>query len=256
MEKWTILRDTFTPLIAGSTPPTLVALDGLPGTTEPVRKPPSIGADGNADFLRWELSLSQGPARSASDIFSAGDEDRFAAGDDHSLDEPFPSTGTTIDKSRGLPTSPASPFPSMPTNPNQGPSEKCDGNTQFPTDTYTVNGASVDSGYVSAIASGLHSSGPMPDPGSMTPAAEEEFDAQTVYSDGASIDGEELDVYKAELVDNLVREARKLDASPEALERIFEALPALIKSFALQLGQPGSTKAQRDVMYFVYKYRQ
>ncbi|KAK0751264.1 hypothetical protein B0T18DRAFT_319853 [Schizothecium vesticola] len=144
----------------------------------------------------------------------------------------------------------------MPTNLNQGPNGKFDGNAEFPTDTYTVNGASVDSGYVSAIASGLHSSGSMADPGSMAPVAEEEFDAQTVYSDGASINGQELEVYKAELVDNLVREVRKLDASPDALERIFDALPALIKSFALQLGQPGSTKEQRDVMYFVHKYRQ
>ncbi|KAM7224237.1 hypothetical protein V8F06_000018 [Rhypophila decipiens] len=48
---------------------------------------------------------------------------------------------------------------------------------------------------------------------------------------------------------------RQFRSEPETLEKVFEALPLLLRSFALQLGQPGSSKAQRDVMYFVHKYR-
>lgn len=48
---------------------------------------------------------------------------------------------------------------------------------------------------------------------------------------------------------------RHLEADPETLESIFEAMPTLMKSLVLGLGRPGSTKAQRDVMYFVHKYR-
>jgi len=80
-------------------------------------------------------------------------------------------------------------------------------------------------------------------------------DTATIYSDEGSIQGAELDTYKSELADNLANKVRQLGADAEALEGLVETLPSLFKAFALRLGQPGSTKTQKDVMYFVYKYR-
>ncbi|KAK4125965.1 hypothetical protein N657DRAFT_678983 [Parathielavia appendiculata] len=113
-------------------------------------------------------------------------------------------------------------------------------------DAFTVHGESMDSGYPSAFASAGRQK---------ESVREGNGDARTVYSDEGSIDGAELDAYKRELVDDLVNEARRLEAEPEALEKVFDAMPPLLKPFALALGQFGSTQAQRDVMYFVHKYR-
>ncbi|KAK4448373.1 hypothetical protein QBC34DRAFT_327770 [Podospora aff. communis PSN243] len=84
----------------------------------------------------------------------------------------------------------------------------------------------------------------------------EKLDVRAVYSDEGSVNGAELDTYKVELVDNLVKNVRLVQAEPEALEGIFVELPSLLKAFALTLGQPGSTKIERDVMYFIHKYRE
>lgn len=80
-------------------------------------------------------------------------------------------------------------------------------------------------------------------------------DIRPVYSGQGGVSGPELDTYKSDLVDSLVNNVRRFQADSESLERIFEAMPELLRSFALALGQPGSTPAQRDVMYFIHKYR-
>jgi len=126
-------------------------------------------------------------------------------------------------------------------------------------DVYTVHGNSMDSGYVSALVSGYQKDtlGSRMEILETAESSEvESCDATTVYSDEGSISGAELDVYKSELVDSLVEQVRKVGLGSESLEVIFEDLPSHMKAFALRLGQPGSSKAERDVMYFVHKYRQ
>lgn len=122
-------------------------------------------------------------------------------------------------------------------------------------DAFTVYGASMDSGYVSACQQ--KDADPAQDDQSKPVMSVEaaDCDARTVYSDEGSIGRAELDTYKSELVDDLVNHVRALDAEPEVLERVFGAMPELMRSFALTLGQSGSTQAQRDVMYFVHRYR-
>ena len=123
-----------------------------------------------------------------------------------------------------------------------------------------MHDASVDFGYASAFATAsqkaLSTSRLQQTNINFMTTPDDRDDAETVCSDGSlSVDEADLADYKAELVDDLASKVRKLDASPDALERMFAALPSLMRSFALKLGQPGSIQAERDVMYFVHKYR-
>jgi len=142
----------------------------------------------------------------------------------------------------------------------ESPGTRPDGSSLPPLlDAYTIHSNSMDSGYVSALASNYEKgvSNIRNDILASTVRVEaEDCDAGTVYSQEGSITGDKLDIYKSELVDGLVEQIRKLQTTPEILERIFKELPLLLKQFALRLGQPGSSKAERDVMYFVHKYRQ
>ncbi|KAK4095834.1 hypothetical protein N658DRAFT_437414 [Parathielavia hyrcaniae] len=123
----------------------------------------------------------------------------------------------------------------------------------------SLKDAFTDSGYASALAPSRQQkdANPAQDDTSkpVVSTAVDDCDTRTVYSDEGSIGGAELDAYKGEFVDDLVSKARRLGAEPEALDKIFEAMPQWMESFALALGQTGSTQAQRDVMYFVHKYR-
>lgn len=120
--------------------------------------------------------------------------------------------------------------------------------------SHTVAGNSMDSGYASAVAlaeqkhqdTGLESD--------LTVI--KEWDTRTMYSDEGSINGADVNIYKVELVDNLVAKVHELGAGGESLDRMVGVLPSLLKALALKLGQPGSSQSQRDVMYFVHKYRQ
>jgi len=126
-------------------------------------------------------------------------------------------------------------------------------------DAYTLHGHSIDSGYASALASG-HLKGGLGSQNEILESIEdseiETEDPETVYSDEGSVNAAELEMYKSDLVDNLVEHFRGLDADHKQLGVILQELPSWIKAFALKLGQPGSTKAQRDVMYFLHRYRQ
>ena len=115
-------------------------------------------------------------------------------------------------------------------------------------DLQTVHGGLTDSGYASACLAAYHlDTGP--------PTLVDQSEVRTIYSDEGSIEGTELDAYKMELADSLASKVRQLGQDPKTLRRLSEILPALLKAFALRLGQPRSTKNQRDVMYFVHKYR-
>lgn len=125
-------------------------------------------------------------------------------------------------------------------------------------DAHTIHGASMDSGYATASVRECQNGTLDTQDGDskvLTSIEVGECDGKTVYSDEGSIAGAELDTYKVELVDNLVNWVRQLEPGPETLESICEVMPMLMKSFALRLGQPGSTKTERDVMYFIHKYR-
>ena len=124
--------------------------------------------------------------------------------------------------------------------------------------SYTVAGNSMDSGYASGVAHAGQKDGThQQDTGLESDLTGiNEWDTRTMYSDAGSISGADMTIYKVELVDNLVARVRELGAGDESLDRMLEALPSLLKALALKLGQPGSSKSQRDVMYFIHKYRQ
>lgn len=40
------------------------------------------------------------------------------------------------------------------------------------------------------------------------------------------------------------------------LQRLEQELPSMLKTFALKMGDSGSTPEDREIMYFVYKHRE
>ena len=125
------------------------------------------------------------------------------------------------------------------------------------TDFRVVHGTHTDSGYASACNPLCRGSagGELNTSKLVTTAEADESDARTVYSEEGSLGSIELDTYKSDLVSDLVNKMSQFKAKPEELEKGFDALPQLLQSFALRLGQSGSSKAERDVMYFVHKHR-
>ncbi|RSL61850.1 hypothetical protein CEP53_004930 [Fusarium sp. AF-6] len=87
------------------------------------------------------------------------------------------------------------------------------------------------------------------------PHSRDEDDAATVYSVAASVPENDMETYKSELSDAIIKALRPHVSDAEQLESVTSHLPLLLQSFALRLGCPGSGKAEREVMYFVHKYR-
>lgn len=124
--------------------------------------------------------------------------------------------------------------------------------------SHTAAGNSMDSGYGSAVAlAGQKDDTHHQDTGLESDLTDiKEWDKRTMYSGEGSISGADVTIYKVELADNLVAKVHELGAGGESLDRMVGVLPSLLKALALKLGQPGSSKSQRDVMYFLHKYRQ
>lgn len=80
-------------------------------------------------------------------------------------------------------------------------------------------------------------------------------DASTTYSVAWSVPEEELDTYKLELSEAIHKNICRHVPDPELLKSLTSALPSFLRSFALRLGAPGSSKAEKEVMYFVHKHR-
>ncbi|KAH7175958.1 hypothetical protein EDB81DRAFT_615971, partial [Dactylonectria macrodidyma] len=77
----------------------------------------------------------------------------------------------------------------------------------------------------------------------------------TVYSIAWSVPEDELDTYKSELSEAILKNLRRHVPDVELLGTLATVLPPLLRSFALRLGCPGSSKAEKEVMYFVHKHR-
>lgn len=84
---------------------------------------------------------------------------------------------------------------------------------------------------------------------------EEHDDKRTVYSMVDDVVEAELDAYKSEISQAILRSIRHLNCQPSQIDHIASVLPTLLRSFALRLGVQGSTQAAKDAMYFVHKYR-
>ncbi|KAJ4183440.1 hypothetical protein NW759_017083 [Fusarium solani] len=83
----------------------------------------------------------------------------------------------------------------------------------------------------------------------------DEDDTATVYSAAASIPEDDMETYKSELSEAIIKAVRPHVSDAEQLESLKSSFPALLQSFALRLGCPGSSKAEMEIMYFVHKHR-
>jgi hypothetical protein len=80
-------------------------------------------------------------------------------------------------------------------------------------------------------------------------------DESTVYSEESSISEPVKENYIAELAEDIARATRPFQPDEDALERISEVLPLLLKAFALSLGHAKSSQTHRDIMVFLHKHR-
>ncbi len=123
---------------------------------------------------------------------------------------------------------------------------------------HTNFGPFTDSGYASlerySGAPERNISLPQCSPGTENSSGKDD-DAVTVYSATWSISENELDMYKSELVDTILDSIRSTSPDAKLVKPLSDSLPALLKAFALRLGCVGSSKAEREVMYFVHRHR-
>ncbi|KAK4171626.1 hypothetical protein QBC36DRAFT_90859 [Triangularia setosa] len=84
------------------------------------------------------------------------------------------------------------------------------------------------------------------------------FNTETDYSDEDDAEDFDVDVFKSKFAESLASQVRQIDidVEKEHARRMFDSLPSLLATFALRLGQKGSTQTHMDAMYLVYKFRQ
>lgn len=80
-------------------------------------------------------------------------------------------------------------------------------------------------------------------------------DLATEYSVASNLNDDRFSIYKDELADNLSRGLEPLDLDMKTREHIADVMPGLLKQFALRVGQGSTEKAERELMFFVHKYR-
>ncbi|KAJ4328818.1 hypothetical protein N0V84_000605 [Fusarium piperis] len=85
--------------------------------------------------------------------------------------------------------------------------------------------------------------------------SDDEDDVATVYSVAASVPEDDLETYKSELSEALSKAIHPHIPDEEQRESLASLLPTLLQSFALRLGCPGSSKVEKEIMYFVHKHR-
>lgn len=84
---------------------------------------------------------------------------------------------------------------------------------------------------------------------------DDEDEVATVYSVATSVPEDDLETYKSELSEAIIKAVLPHVSDAEQLESLTSLLPNLLQSFALRLGCPGSSKAEKEIMYFVHKHR-
>ncbi|CAH0044839.1 unnamed protein product [Clonostachys solani] len=77
----------------------------------------------------------------------------------------------------------------------------------------------------------------------------------TIYSDASDTTFSRRECYISELASHLASETRSLRLSQETQTRVSEALPELLRVFALKIGHEACDKMHRGVMAFVHKGR-
>ncbi|CAG7562610.1 unnamed protein product [Fusarium equiseti] len=82
-----------------------------------------------------------------------------------------------------------------------------------------------------------------------------DYAIMTMLSSAMSIPADVLDDLVAELPRKLYNDLRLIDAALDFIEWLDDAVSPLIRSFALRMGSAGSSKAEREIMLFVYRNR-
>lgn len=80
-------------------------------------------------------------------------------------------------------------------------------------------------------------------------------DSKTVYSDAPSLRPAKKRSYIAALADDLFEKINYTQSDNIAAERAIDALPRLLKAFALRVGYNSQDQMHRDVMVFIHKHR-
>lgn len=80
-------------------------------------------------------------------------------------------------------------------------------------------------------------------------------DTGSVYTTGPNISPSETDACISLLADDLLNKAFKEIPDEESLDRICQALPRHLKTFAMKMGSSDSALICREVSVFVSKYR-
>lgn len=83
----------------------------------------------------------------------------------------------------------------------------------------------------------------------------DEDDGESVYSETSSTSEPVKEDYIAVFAEDIAKITRPFQPNKEVLERIFEVLPLLLKTFALSLGDAKSSQIHRNVMVFLHKRR-
>ncbi|KAE8359466.1 TEA/ATTS domain family-domain-containing protein [Aspergillus caelatus] len=123
----------------------------------------------------------------------------------------------------------------------------------------TQNGARTDSGYASTrlvkhvcIKSARDIQSELPsDAGYASVDA-----ARTVYTDTSSVTTLQKESYMSELAEDLFTKVVSWQPDAQTMERSSEALPELLKAFALKVGHTAPSQMHRDVMVFIHKNRE
>ena len=79
-------------------------------------------------------------------------------------------------------------------------------------------------------------------------------DAESIYSDNSSASNV-TQGYMDELANDLVHVVEPYKENGDVLQQVFEALPELLRAFALTLGHSSSSRTQRDMMVFIHRHR-
>ncbi|KAL4951427.1 hypothetical protein BDW69DRAFT_186424 [Aspergillus filifer] len=82
----------------------------------------------------------------------------------------------------------------------------------------------------------------------------EESETESIYSDVSAISDSKMG-YLSELADELVNVVQPYQFDEDVMRKVSNALPALLKAFALSLGHGQSTAMHREAMVFIHKYR-
>lgn len=116
--------------------------------------------------------------------------------------------------------------------------------------------------YCAATDSGYASLGRAADPQAkegVLNAPNDDEDSETVYSVANSISRDDVEIYISQfaeaLADFVSSATQNAGEDTTLVQAVGASLPELLRAFSLRLGCAGSSKAEREVMYFIHKHR-